>query len=143
VPVVVRNFKDEDGNSPNEEDDDSNWRLFRRFFIYDTVSGIEGEGDYARGGISTVIRYPKSITLRVKLDSINEEMIYVPQLIIEYRERSQTVIESYTLSDVTFTSEYAMDTSNFWESVKILFIVLNVFFGVILVVQVIVWCQTP
>jgi hypothetical protein len=56
--------------------------------MYDTVSGIEGTGNYINGGISTVVRYPLDITLRVMLDPNNNEMIYTPLLIVEYRERA-------------------------------------------------------
>lgn len=31
--------------------------------MYDTKSGVEGSGNYVNGGISTVVRYPKSVTL--------------------------------------------------------------------------------
>ena len=93
VPVLLRNYIDENGNQPNAEGlDQSGWRLTRRFFFYDTVSGIEG--DYSSGDqISSVIRYPQSITLKVTLDFDHEEMIYSPLLIITYRERTTTVIE--------------------------------------------------
>ena len=84
--------------------------------MFDTKSGIEGTGGYANGATSTVVRYPKSITLRIKLDPDYEEMIYTPLLIITYRERSKIIIESSALTDVTFTAEYAMDTTSFWKT---------------------------
>jgi len=36
-----------------------------------------------------IMRYAKSINLRIKLDPVNEEMIFSPLLIINYRERTQ------------------------------------------------------
>ena len=142
VPVLVKNFYDSNGDTPNtgDESSDTNWRLVRRFFLYDAISGVEGEDAYAKGGISTVVRYPKSITLRIKLDPVNEEMIYTPLLVIEYRERSKTIIENYALSDVSFTTEYAMDTTSFWKTTKGLFIALMAFFVLILIIQVFVFC---
>lgn len=70
-------------------------------------------------------------------------MIYTPLLIINYRERSQTIIEDYPLASATFTAEYAMDTSKFWHVAKTLFIILNVMFVVLLIVHMIIWCKTP
>jgi hypothetical protein len=47
VPVLIRNFNDENGGTPNTESSpEGGWRLVRRFFIYDTISGVEGEGNY-------------------------------------------------------------------------------------------------
>lgn len=98
VPVLIRNLNDKNGLKPNAADqiDESQYRLVRRFFIYDTKSGIEGAGNYKTGKISTFIRYPQSITIRIKLDPNNNEMIYTPLLIIDYRERASSIInENY------------------------------------------------
>jgi hypothetical protein len=111
----------------------------RRFFLFDTVSGVEGTNAYIQGKISNVIRYPKSITLRIKLDPDNQEMIFTPLLIINYRERSQTTIEEMSLSQVSFTAEYAMDTTAFWKVCKIVFIIINILFAIILIIKMIVW----
>lgn len=111
--------------------------------MYDTVSGIEGTDGYINGEISSVIRYPKSITLKVSLDPDQDEMIYPPILIIEYREKAKTVIDQSNLASVSFTSEYSMNTGAFWKVAKILFIVFNIFFGVLLVAKMIIWCLTP
>lgn len=41
IPIMIKNFRDRRGNMPNTDNKiDSNSRLVRRFFIYDTVSGI-------------------------------------------------------------------------------------------------------
>lgn len=90
VPVLVRNFMDKNGQKPNDETstDENLYRLVRRFFLFDTISGVEGQDAYINGKVSTVIRYPKTITLKIKLDSNQKEMIYTPMLIISYRERS-------------------------------------------------------
>lgn len=111
--------------------------------MFDTKSGVEGNNAYIDGKISTVIRYPKSITLRINLDPNNEEMIYPPLLIIDYRERTQTIIEGYPLATPSFTSEYAMDTTKFWNVAKVIFIIINALFVILLIIQVIVWCRTP
>lgn len=97
---------DKNGGKPNQNvgADENGWRLVRRFFLFDTKSGVEGTDKYATGEISTVVRYAKSITLRIKLDPVNEEMIFSPLLIIDYRERSKTGILANSLASVTFTA---------------------------------------
>lgn len=60
VPVLIRNFKDANGAVPNDasQNDQTKWRLVRRFFLFDTKSGIEDTGGYKSGSVSTVVRYP-------------------------------------------------------------------------------------
>lgn len=42
VPVLMRNFRDKGGNTPNTGSTISDsWRFVRRFFIYDTISGVD------------------------------------------------------------------------------------------------------
>ena len=47
------------------------------------------------------------------------------------------------LCSPSFTVEYAMDTTPFWKVTRALFITMNVIFGLILVLKLIVWCKTP
>lgn len=86
------------------------------------------------------MRYPLSINLRIELDSTNNEMIYTPLLIIDYRERSKTEIASDSLATVSFTAEYIMDTANFWKITKGIFIGVMVLVGIIVVAQIWIWC---
>jgi len=115
----------------------------RRFFLFDTVSGIED--DYELGtSISTVVRYPKTIKLNIRLDLDNEEMIYTPMLIIDYRERTISYInQQNALAEVEFISEYAMDTTNFWTNAQGVFIGVNVLAGLILLYRLGVVCAAP
>jgi hypothetical protein len=50
VPVLIRNFKDINGGTPNDasQTDESQYRLVRRFFIFDTRSGTEGTNSYVK-----------------------------------------------------------------------------------------------
>ena len=45
VPVLIQNLLDRNGLKPNQDaskGSQSQWRLTRRFFIFDTKSGVEG-----------------------------------------------------------------------------------------------------
>ena len=85
IPVLITNIYDELGGTPNEELEDQNWILTRRFFLFDTISGIE-VGEYP-DGLPYIIRYPKEIILKIQLDT--QELIFLPFLEITYRERSR------------------------------------------------------
>lgn len=42
IPVLIKNFRTSDGDTPNSGSDLSDsWRFTRRFFIFDTISGID------------------------------------------------------------------------------------------------------
>lgn len=60
-------------------------------------------------------------------------MIFTPLLIVTYRERSKTGIATNSLATVGFTAEYAMDTTNFWTTVRGLFIGAMVLFAIIVI----------
>lgn len=74
------------------------------------------------------------ITLSVKLDPDNDEMILTPLLIVNYRERSRTGVASNSLATVSFTTEYAMDTSHFWQTMTGLFIGVMILMAVVIMV---------
>lgn len=66
VPVVVTNLIDIDQQRPNEPFNMQTSKLVHRFFISDTISGIESQGGYESGDkLPVVIRYAKSVKLRV------------------------------------------------------------------------------
>ena len=70
-------------------------------------------------------------------------MIYVPLLTIDYRERSKTYIASNSLASVSFTSEYYMNTTYYWQVTKGLFIGAMVIFGILLIGQMCIWSFNP
>lgn len=69
VPVAIQNY--EADGSPNASSDEADWQLTRRFFLFDTLSGIRetnGNEGFKTRMQPEVVRYPKEITLRVTLD---------------------------------------------------------------------------
>jgi hypothetical protein len=83
------------------------------------------------------------MTLRIRLDPNNPEMILPPLLIIDYRERSKTMIASNSLAKLSFRSEYQMNSDKTISTIGGLTIACLIFFGVLVIVQVIVWCNLP
>lgn len=43
IPALISNIVSDTGDTPNGQDDSSRWILTRRFFIFDTVSGINDQ----------------------------------------------------------------------------------------------------
>lgn len=75
VPVLNKNIRVQDNNDgsktkPNQGDilsDD--WLLTRRFFIYDTISGIVTPGGYNQGtAVPEYIRWADKINIKVEMD---------------------------------------------------------------------------
>ena len=97
VPILMTNMVDSSfgTTAPNTENDEERWLLTRRFFLFDTISGID-QADYPNG-IPEIVRYPAKINLMVSLsqgtDEKSMERINVPVLKIEYKERSRSYLE--------------------------------------------------
>ena len=106
------------------------WILNRRFFLYDTVTGIEEPGGFSTLEPASIVRYAKTMRLVVTLDANKEynEMIYTPYLEINYEEKQKDMIleENDKMKDITFMAEYKMDTKSFWQLCKTLFWILFV-----------------
>lgn len=81
-----------------------------------------------------IIRYAKSINLRINLDPVNEEMIYTPVLIITYRERTMDNIRINSLATVSFRSEYQMESGNATNAIQGIFIGTMILFGLIVII---------
>jgi hypothetical protein len=78
--------------------------------MFDTLTGINDEGEL------NVIRYAREIVLQISLDPEENEMIYVPYLYIDYKERTRDEILSDDLSALTtvaFKTEYIMDEESY------------------------------
>jgi hypothetical protein len=100
-------------------------RLTHRFFIYDTVSGIDNTGGYARGDPPKVVRMATSVHLTVELDSKTPESIRKPLLTIEYKEIKTAKIAADTKVDVDYFLDYYEGTSRIWRALRVIFIVAN------------------
>ena len=89
VPVLVKNLLDANGNLPNEgsESQMDQWRLVRRFFIYDTVSGIVQANGFMISSFPSGARVASSLKLNTTLDPYNKGRSFVPFLEVEYREK--------------------------------------------------------
>jgi len=111
IPVLIRNFRDASGELPNageagESGIKDNWRLARRFFIYDTISGIDEVGGFVDYTVPAYVRWASEVYLKIQLDHVNQEQIYVPYLDITYREKQSILIHEGTRVPVKFVVDY-------------------------------------
>ena len=126
VPVLILNVMLNDGSIPNTATASTSWQLVRRFFIYDIISGIQTTNGYQNGDLPTIIQYLRSATIRFTLRADVSERIYIPYLILNYRQRALAYIDKNSLDSISFTSEYSMDTSKFWTIAEGIFIGTNI-----------------
>ena len=104
IPILIRNFESLETtagqNGPNWDSDTSNYIFVRRFFVYDNILGKgKGTSTFQRG---SYIRYAKTIQLKVELNNDENEKIYTPHIVVEYKERSYESISENENADVQF-----------------------------------------
>jgi meckelin len=108
----------------------------RRFFIYDTISGIDTPNGYTTPGtIPRVVRWASTIKFKVTLEDSSPERIYTPYVEIEYRERMSNMIHEGTKAQVRFVMDYYLDLTNFWKQVLIAFIIFQVIILIIVAIK--------
>eukprot|EP00347_Sterkiella_histriomuscorum_P018733 403344384 len=126
VPVLIRNLVDRTDKQPNSANGfTDSWRFTRRFFLFDTISGIDQVGGYPEVTPS-IVRWAADIKMKITLDPNNEERIYRPYLEITYKEKQSNLIHSNTVTHVRFVMDYFQDMTKFWRDIMIAFIVFHV-----------------
>nr|CAD7441633.1 unnamed protein product [Timema bartmani] len=98
-------------NSPgNKGSDESQWQLTRRLFLIDKVSGVRANAERQRSIEPSIVRYLKSLEIRVKVQGPKEEgRIYPPLLVVEYGELTQEDIQANVPVALHFSVDYNMD----------------------------------
>ena len=125
VPVKIQNYVDSNGDKPNESDNISNWKFTRRFFIYDTKSGIEGADAFEGGSTySSYIRWLHRVEIVIELDPDGDDTLYIPYVELEYRSKALSFIENSANDEVSFRAKYTFNPDDYW-------IVAYIFFGII------------
>ena len=81
--MLIRNYMNENEEKPNEfgTDPQESWKLVRRFFILDSISGVEEGMDPTK---PKIVRFANNVILKVMMDKVIPEAIYRPFLIINY-----------------------------------------------------------
>jgi len=140
VPVLITNYKKDD-TTPNEPYDLEKSNLFRRFFVYDTISGIEASDGFKNLANAKVVRYASKVRLAVELDPENEEKIIVPLLSITYEEMKTNLITEDTNVKVSYLIEYYQSGAGFLNTTLILLIISQVLILCIVIIKVVYFCR--
>ena len=115
---------------------DESFKLMKRFFMIDNLSGIEETNGYYNQEKPKQIRYAKTVTFKVKIQNKNDySRVYLPVLEIEYAKSDNDN------EKVTFRSEYYMDMKNVRKGVYAVFWVMFGVSLVVVVLRMIVWAR--
>jgi hypothetical protein len=70
--------------------------LVRRFFLYDTISGISSssDGNYKDKSPPAVVRFANSVKIKIDLDPSDNERIFPPYLEVSYKILEAKEIET-------------------------------------------------
>jgi len=113
----------------------------RRFFIFDTVSGIKGAGAYLNKTTNTTaIRWVSTAKLVIELDPNNEEQIYVPYLELDYHTLMTSTLKTVSTTTVAFETLYTTNTDTFWIVILVIFIIINIIAVLLTVWKLYSWC---
>ncbi|KAI8908826.1 Meckelin [Powellomyces hirtus] len=127
VPIRLINYRS-GGRQPNLNPDPWNFAsntFFRRFFVVDSVSGVENS-------VLRAVRIASKIHFWVRKESTGR--IYVPIVDLTYTERDATLLSasdsSYQSSPtVEFGIQYITELDSFWKAVTVLFALICVIGG--------------
>lgn len=98
--------------------------LYRRFFILDTLSGLQTADSFVNKETANYLRYAKNVTLTITLEPELSERIFVPVLDIYYEAITTEDIltsDEVRYPEVLFRTEYTKETDGFWTFAETVF----------------------
>lgn len=142
VPVLIKGFRDVNGDKPNQSLNYESSRLVHRFFMYDTISGIEKDGGYKELKEPQYIRYASSVRLTVQMDPDKEERIRKPLLEIDYRTYKTDIITDLSVEvPASFYFDYYEEGAAFESSGEIIVYVFNAVVLLVVAVRMYYWIK--
>ena len=113
IPVVMSNWdsgkkQSEDINTvyPNRDHEriKDEWRMVRRFFTVDTISGIKDTKSEP-----SFVRWANKLEFKIQMDMTKQGSIFRPYIIITYKEKNIETISKGTQYPISLTYEYYCD----------------------------------
>lgn len=117
IPILLKNYRDKNGIDVNRQKDETQYKLFRRFFLFDNFTSY--------GNSENIIQVLSDITISFTIRSTDKTAIQTPYFILEY---TQLYRNSSFLPKFSFNVQYTMNMSSFWDAVLYIFIVLTILF---------------
>jgi hypothetical protein len=127
IPVLISNYRDNNSDQPNLTFNYETSQLVRRFFIFDTISGITSNGGYKEGLKPSIVRYATDIKLSIALDPDKPESILKPMLWISYKEKKESIITRGTTTKFTYLVDYYQNSDSVWYYSQVVLVVYHVF----------------
>ncbi|XP_012263397.3 meckelin [Athalia rosae] len=118
LPVLIR-------NTNKEQTDASGWRLVRRFFIIDTISGIKAlpssfNTEFKRDKHPSIMRYAKSIHLLIKVQNKEDQgKIFPPLIILEYDELPMEHIRRNVEVKISYRVTYILANDDMYMAIEV------------------------
>jgi hypothetical protein len=153
VPVAISGYVAQAGDKPNSNgvpSDVSSMRFFRRFFIYDKISGIPGTSRtdlYTKQPQFIRVLQSAYVHIRVVVEQIDGEVkhrIKKPFVLLNYKDVKNATAPSDLSSELMVGSDdlqfkYSSDIGSFTTTISGLFIGANLLALVILVCKLTIW----
>lgn len=129
VPLVVENFE-ERGSFVNEGDSFKSWKLHRRFFLVDNVSGKRkptATGTTVSTTEDQVIRIAEKMEIILRLRN-DKGQIFPPFVRIKYKTLTvnDDILKRNPDVSVSFKVDYQMDISSINSNIKVIIINIQV-----------------
>ena len=123
APLVLENFK-ERGSSVNKGDSFKSWKLLRRFFLVDNVSGrpkMANKNAKVTANEEQVIRIAEKVEIEFRLRN-SKGQIFPPYIRIRYKTMTvnEDILKRKPVVSVSFRVNYQMDTSSISRDVKVM-----------------------
>jgi meckelin len=125
-PVVIENHRDINGNYPNTNAEQAEWKMARRFFFYDNWTTVSDAGK------SGYYQYAKKISLIFEISPSGLSSLWTPHFQITYAQLNAANLRKGVLVSnkeelwhpkFEFSVLYQQNTDTFWRAVLYVFIV--------------------
>ncbi|KAI8826206.1 Meckelin [Fimicolochytrium jonesii] len=130
IPIRLTNYRATGARQPNLDPDPLSYgssTLFRRFFVTDGVSGVEG-------GVRRAVRGVQGVRVWIR-KAPGARSVYIPVVDLTYFERDVSTLSGadggsdVSFPQVTFEMHYTAPLDSFWKAVKIVFALVCVYAG--------------
>jgi hypothetical protein len=147
IPIAINGMLKTDKLKSNlSKFDYTNLALRRRYFLVDQITGIVGAASVFPTTTPETIQYLSSISLIINKVESASSTIYRPYAYLTYTFATATALQAGTTTTGagSISTIYLSGNSSFWSTIKILFIVMHIFIGMIWFFRIYIWhCYNP
>ncbi|OHT02664.1 hypothetical protein TRFO_30209 [Tritrichomonas foetus] len=112
IPILLSNYRDQSNIDVNRQNDDTQYKLFRRFFMKDNYTRFERSPN--------IYQILSNINIVFTIRTSDKSSIQTPYIMLEYIQVANT---SNFLPKFSFNVNYTMEMEQFWDAVLYVFII--------------------